>query len=146
MGQQHGFTLIELMLSIVIISMITGLSLPVYNSFAVRNDLDVTTEQVVQALRRAQTYARGMEDDVSWSINVSSTTVTLYKGSPFTGHDASGDETISLPASVTPSGITDTTFTKFTGIPTTTGSITLTSTANHSRTITINAKGMVNYN
>jgi len=44
-----------------------------------------------------------------------------------------------------PSGITEVVFTKFTGLPQTAGTITLTSSTNEMRNIVINQKGMVSY-
>lgn len=140
-----GFTLVELLLSVTIIGILVGLSLPVYNSFAARNDLDLAGQQVAGTLRRAQTYARGMDDDSAWSVRIQPTIVTLFKGTTFGTRDTNYDETLSLPGSVTVSGLSEVQFSKLTATPNTTGSITLTSNANDSRTITINAKGRIEY-
>ncbi len=143
--RQRGFTLVEMLLSITIIAILVGVSGPVYNSFVVRNDLDVTGQQIVQSLRRAQTYARSMEDDTAWSVEIQTSAATLFQGTNFGGRDATFDEEVTIPASITRSGLTEVQFAKFTGLPNTTGTITLTSNTNETRTITINAKGMVNY-
>lgn len=142
---QKGFTLIEMLLSVAIIGILVAGSAPIFNSFVARNDLDVVGQQVASALRRAQTYARGMDDDSAWSVNVASTAVTLYKGTVFVSRDTAYDEVVSIPPTITVSGLSDVQFAKFTASPNTTGSITLTSNANDTRTLTINAKGMVEY-
>lgn len=141
----RGFTLIEMLLSVAIIGILVAGSAPVFNSFVARNDLDVVGQQVASALRRAQTYARGMDDDSAWSVNVASSAVTLYKGTVFASRDTAYDEAVSIPPTITVSGLSNVQFAKFTAAPNTTGSITLTSNANDTRTITINAKGMVDY-
>lgn len=140
-----GFTLIEMLLSVAIISILVTISLPVYNTFAVRNDLDLAGQQLVGALRRAQMYARGMDDDSAWSVRIESTAVTLFKGTTFATRDTGYDEATSLPGTITVSGLSEVQFSKFSATPNTTGSITLTSSANDARTITINAKGRVDY-
>jgi prepilin-type N-terminal cleavage/methylation domain-containing protein len=145
MRRQRGFTLLEMLLSVSIISILVGISGPVYNSFVVRNDLDITGQQIVQSLRRAQTYARSMNGDSAWSVEIQTSAATLFKGTNFGGRDVTLDEAIAIPASITRSGLTEVQFAKFTGLPNTTGTITLTSNTNETRTITINAKGMVNY-
>lgn len=143
--RQRGFTLIEVMLSVVIIGVLAGVSLPIYNSFAVRNDLDLTTQQVVSSLRRAQTYARGMQGDSAWSVEVQASVVTLFKGTNFAARDTKYDEVVILPASASVSGLSEVQFSKLSAVPNITGSIALTSNANETRTITINAKGVVSY-
>ncbi len=140
-----GFTLVEVLLSVAIITMLTGLSLPLYESFVRRNDLDLTTQSVATMIRRAETYSRGAKSDSAWGVEFQTGTVTLFKGVAFSGHDTSYDETVSIPASITFSGLGELLFTKLSGTPNTTGSLALASTTNITRTITINAKGVVDY-
>jgi len=141
-GAERGFTLIEIMLSVAIMSMLVALSVPVYQSFTRRNDLDIAAQSLAGMLVRAQTYARNMNGDNAWSVEIQSSTLTLFKGTNFAGRDTTVDETNTIYQ--TPSGLSEVQFAKFTGIPNTTGSITLTS-GNDTRTITINAKGSVDY-
>lgn len=143
--RQAGFTLVELLLSVVIISMITGMSLPVYESFVRRNDLDLTGQNLATTLRRAETYARAVDYDNAWSVEIQSSTITLFQGTSFASRNTAFDETVSIPGSVTLSGLTEVQFAKFSAVPNTTGSVMLTSTTNDTRTVTINAKGVVTY-
>lgn len=145
MSKQAGFTLIELLLSVAIIGVLAGLSLPVYESFARRNDLDVTAQGVASAIRRAETYARAVQDDSMWGIRFQSSGVTLFKGTSYATRDTAFDETISVPASVTMSGLAEVQFAKLSAAPSTTGTVTLISTTNDTRTLTLNAKGVVDY-
>jgi type IV pilus assembly protein PilE len=145
MMREEGFTLLELLLSVVIIGLLTAMSLPVYETFARRNDLDLTTQTIAAAMRRAETYARGENYDSNWGIKFQSNSATLYRGTAYATRTAGFDEIISIPGSITASGLDDIQFAKMTGIPVTTGSLTLSSTTNDTRTITLNAKGMVNY-
>ncbi|HEX8762979.1 MAG TPA: prepilin-type N-terminal cleavage/methylation domain-containing protein [Candidatus Saccharimonadales bacterium] len=145
---QKGFTLIEVLLSVVIIGMLVGLSLPLFQSFQVRNDLDITTQSLADALRRAQTYARDGNGDSMWSVSIQSGAgmFYLYKGATFASRDSSYDESTTLQGNITGvSGLSDISFAKLTGTPLTTGTITLTTGNNEVRTVTINAKGMVSY-
>ena len=144
-SRQRGFTFLEMMLSIALISAIVGMSVPVYNSFLARNDLAITAQQVAEALRRAQVYARGMNGDSAWSVEIQSTTVTLFKGTNFAGRNTGYDEAISLAGRVTASGLSEVQFAKLSGAPNTTGNITLTTNASETKTVAINAEGMVSY-
>jgi prepilin-type N-terminal cleavage/methylation domain-containing protein len=145
MTQQRGFTLIELLLSVAIISIIAGISLPVYVSFQTRNELATTTSAVVEMLRRAQNYARAGMNDSQWGVAVTASSATLFKGSSYASRDTSHDEVLTLSGSLSASGLGEVVFAKLTGMPSTTGSITLTSSTNDTDVLTLNAKGVVAY-
>ena len=146
MRNQSGFTLLELLLSVAIIGVLAGISMPLYMTFNQRNALNSSAEDVVAALRRAQTYARGVEEDSQWGVKIASGTATLFKGSSYASREISFDEPINIPANITVSGaLTEVIFSKLVGAPATTGSVTLTSNTNETRTVTLNAKGMVSY-
>lgn len=140
-----GFTLLEVLLSVAIISLLMGLSLPVYESFVRRNDLDLATQQLVATLRRAEAYARGINRDAVWSVRIQPSSVTLFQGTDFAARNVAYDETFTLSGSITPSGLSEIQFAKWSATPNTTGTITLNSSVNSTRTVTVNAKGMVNY-
>lgn len=142
---KRGFTFIEILLSMAAVGIIAGVSLPLYQSFQVRNDLDIATVEIVHSFRRAHILATAVDGDSSWGVYVHSGSITLFKGPNYAARDAGFDEVFEVPASIVPSGISEVVFARFTGVPQTTGTITLTSTTNELRTITINAKGMVNY-
>ncbi len=145
MRREGGFTLVEMLLSVTIISILVGASLPVYESFVRRNDLDLTTQSVVALIRRAEAYARTMYGDTAWSVELQPSTVTLFAGTNFAGRNTGLDETMSVPASIALSGLGEIQFTKLSAVPNTTGTVTLSSTTNDTRTISVNAKGMVDY-
>lgn len=140
-----GFTLIELLLSVAIMSLIVGLSLPLHESFVRRNDLDLAAQNLATTMRRAGTYARAVNHDNAWSVEIQSSTITLFRGTNFAGRNTAFDETTSIPSSITPSGLGEVQFAKLSAAPNVTGSVTLTSTTNDIRTVTVNAKGVVSY-
>lgn len=145
MRRDSGFTLIELLLSVAIMGMITGLALPVYETFVRRNDLDLAAQNLAMTIRRAETYARASSGDSAWSVAIQSTGMTLFKGTSFAGRTTTFDEVITIPGSIAPSGLSEIQFAKLSAAPNTTGTITFTSTTNDVRTVTINAEGVVTY-
>ncbi|HSX16945.1 MAG TPA: prepilin-type N-terminal cleavage/methylation domain-containing protein [Patescibacteria group bacterium] len=145
MTRDAGFTLVEMLLSVVIIMLVAGLSLPVYESFTRRNDLDLAAQNVAMTMRRAEAYARSMNYDNAWSVEVQSSTITLFQGTSFGSRNTAFDETVTIPSSITPSGLGEVQFAKFSALPNTTGTVTLTSNTNDTRTVTVNAKGVVTY-
>lgn len=140
-----GFTLIELLLSIAVMTVLIGLSLPVYQTFVRSNDLDLNTQTVADTVRRAETNSRGVNGDSVWGVYFTSTTTTLFKGATYATRDTSFDETTTLPSSVSQTGLSEITFSKLNATPSATGTLTLTSSTNATRQVSINAKGMVNY-
>lgn len=143
--QNAGFTLLEVLLSVAAMSIIAGFSAPLYNSFQVRNDLDVTAATIAQSFRRAQIESQASSGDITSGVHIQAGSVTVFRGASYAARDTALDEIFDVPPSITPSGVSDIIFAKFTGLPTTTGTTTLTSNTSEVRTININAKGMVTY-
>jgi prepilin-type N-terminal cleavage/methylation domain-containing protein len=144
--QARGFTLIEILLSVAIMSVLIGLSLPMYNAYNNRNDLDLTSQTITEMMRRAMTYSRGMRFDDSWAVHIQTGSTTLYKGTVYATRDASYDESATIPSSFTMSGMSDVSFAKMTGLPSSTGVVTLAiSGTSESRSVTLNGEGMVSY-
>ena len=144
LSANSGFTLLELMLSITIIGIILGFSIPIYSSFQTRNNLDVASNTITQTLRRAQVLSQSVEGDISWGVNISNNNITLFRGIDFSGRDTDFDEVFEIP-SITVSGLQGVVFSKFSGYPQTNGTIILTSVADEVRQITINEKGTIDY-
>jgi prepilin-type N-terminal cleavage/methylation domain-containing protein len=141
---QRGFTLLEVLLSMAIVTALAGLSMPVLLSFNNRNDLDIATQGIVSSLRRAATYSRGVNQDSQWGVKVQTGSITLFKGTGYASRDAQYDETTSIPSNMATSGLDEIVFSKLEGTPNTNGNITLQSSPfNVTRTLTIKAKGMV---
>lgn len=140
-----GFTLLEVLLSIALITILAGVSLPAYYTLFSRNDLDVAKNQVSQSLGRASFVSSASVGDTTWGVKVLSGNIIVFKGASYAGRDASFDEIYSMSPSVTPSGLSEIVFSKMTGFPQSIGAIILTSTNGETRTITINSKGSVSY-
>ena len=142
---RQGFTLIEVLLSIAAIAVISGFSIPIYQSFQVKNDVDIAVTTLAQSLRRAQALSRASDGDTTWGLNITSGSIILFKGTSFSVRDSSFDEVFSVPTSISPSGLGEIVFTKLSGEPQTAGIIILNSTTGETASVTVNAKGMVEY-
>jgi prepilin-type N-terminal cleavage/methylation domain-containing protein len=142
---QKGLTLIEILLSVTIITVLVGLSLPIYVSFANRNDLDIATQDIVSLLRRGQVYARSGNGNNQWGVRFQTNSAILFKGNDFASRDISYDEEVSLAGPTIASGISEVVFAQLTGAPSASGNVNLTGANNESKTVTINAKGMVSF-
>ena len=140
-----GFTLLEVLLSIAVITIIAGTAIPVYESFQVRNDLDIAATTFVQSLRRAQVLAEASDGDTSSGVRIDPGSITLFRGTSFASRNSSFDEIFQIPSTISIAGNAEVVFGRFTGLPTTVGSTTLTSITNETRTIVTNAKGTISY-
>src|SRR3989344_8203700 len=124
-SSSKGFTLLEVILSLAIVAILTGLSLPVYRTLMTKNDLDIATVTVVQSLRRAQTLSQAVDGDTNWGVKVQSGGITVFKGTSYAARDATYDETFVIPDTITTGGVTETVYSKLFGAPQTTGTVTL---------------------
>lgn len=145
MNKQSGFSLIEILLSVATIAIIAGLSVPVYNSFQIRNDANVTVDVIAQTLRRAQILSQSVVGDSEWGVNLGTGEVTLFRGTSYAARDNTYDELFNASPNINYSGPQEIVFSKLYGIPQTTGTITITTTSNIQKTIQINSKGILTY-
>lgn len=141
----RGFTLQEILLSVALVAIIAGMSLPMYRTFITRDDLDTAVTSFAYASRRAQALSFSSDGDTGWGVHVGVGGILLFKGASYVGRDASFDEVTSIPTTITISGLTDITFAKVTGEPYATGTVSFTSQDNETRTATINEKGTIDY-
>lgn len=140
-----GFTLLETLLSISIIIILAGISVPLYQSFQVRNDLDIAANVVSQSLRRVQLLSQAVNGDSSWGLYVHAQTITIFKGDSYATRTIEDDEVFEIPTGIVTAGISEVVYSKFFGLPLSTGDIILTSSINETKTITINHKGTLSY-
>lgn len=140
-----GVTLLEVMLSVAVIGLLAGMAAPVYQSFQVRNDLDVASNTIAQTLRRAQLLSRIGEGEASWGVSIGSGSITLFQGDSYATRNTQYDEVWSVPDTISSSGLNEIVYVKFLGTTTTSGTITLTSSSNENRALIVSEYGTINY-
>jgi type II secretory pathway pseudopilin PulG len=142
---KKGFTYIEVVLYIAILSLVFALSMPFYQTLQNRNELDITANTLAQSYRRAELLSQASDGDSTWGVKMENGKITMFKGTSFATRDQNLDETFAVAPSITFTGTDEMVFAKVTGQPAAAGSLTLTSPNNETRTVTINSKGIVNY-
>lgn len=139
-----AFTLVEVLLAMALMASIAGISAVVLQSFQVNNDLVLTQFNTAQTLRRAQALSQAVEADDTWGVNITSTELTLFKGTAYASRDNTYDEVFGISANVNISGVQEIVFSKLDGEPSTTGTITFSTNA-ETLQIQVNSKGTVIY-
>lgn len=135
-----GFTLIELLLVVAIITTVSILSGAFYSRFLLQSSVANTADQLTGSLRKAQIYSMSGKQGSGWGVNYSSNAITLYKGTTFSGRDASFDEKFSVNSNVTVNGLGEVYFYQMTGTPSSALTVTV-SGNNNNQTITVNSQG-----
>jgi len=142
---QKGFTLLEILLVIGIISILLVFTVPIGLDFYKSQQLETQTQSIIQALRRAQLKAMAVELDSSFGVYFGVSNYTLFKGNSYLdlSRDVRYDEIFDLPEIIDLSGLSEVVFSKFEGKPNITGSIVLSSDSDI-KTININQVGRIN--
>lgn len=141
---KDSFTLIEILLSVALIGALSFIAMPVFNVLINRHDGNVAANSVVQSLRRAQMFSQAVDDDTTWGVKIKTGSITLFKGEDYDSREDDFDEVFKMPNTVGIEGINEVVFSKFTGFPQTTGTLTLTA-GGESHVISINEKGTISF-
>lgn len=140
----RGITFIELLLVVTIISLLLVFTVPLGIDFYRRQQLDVITESVVQALRRAQLQSMS-QAEYSFGVYFGSGQTgqyVLYRGDSYGSHD--DEEVFNISSSISFGGLSEVNFSTLLGTTTAVGDVTLTD-GGDTRTININERGRINY-
>lgn len=140
----RGFGLWEVLIALGMLIAVSLIILPSYFGFADTSSLASAVDIVVQALNKAQSFARAGKYDSAWGVKVNQGEVILFKGESFTSFDPTTDEKFLIPRSISVSGVREIVFEKLTGLPLQTGEMVLNSRFDI-KTITINAQGTLEY-
>lgn len=136
-----GFTLIELLLTVSIFLLIGTFSANFYTNFLTQNAVSNTQDQFLGSLRKAQMYAMIGKRGTNWGVHYGSNKITLFSGTSYAARTQAYDENYSVNPNIIVGGVTDIVFTRITGTPNTSGTITITGNSN-SKTMTINIQGV----
>lgn len=145
LGGNRGFTFTEVLLIIGLIGIIAGLAIPFYQSFQVASELDNTSQSIIQTLRRAQSKAMASDSLVAFGVHLESQKYVLYKGASYNPADPANETyNVVKVLTINPQLGVEVVFNAVTGETTNTGNITITSSVNKTKIISINNLGVVN--
>lgn len=139
---QQGFTFIELILVVAIVIIIGTFSSVFFGRFLIQNAVANTQDQLVGELRKAQLYAMAGRQNGNWGVQFSSNIITLYQGASFATRNSAFDEKFNVNSNILITGFSEVNFARMTGLPSTTGTYTITGTTSSDQVI-INSQGVV---
>jgi len=138
--KRSGFTAIELLLTLGIITVSVGLSIPMYRQYLIRNDLEIARQNVAQGIQRAKFLSQVSMNDSGWGFSTDALPGrgVLFMGDNYATRDTDFDEMYTLPSTIEVTGLTEVGFSKIDGLPDQTGIITLRALNGEERTISVN--------
>jgi len=142
-NKKKAFTLVETLFVIGIFSILVIFTLPLSLDFYKKYQLNVYTEELIQALRRVQLKSMSIEQDSKFGIYLTEKNYVLFRGNSYATRETQYDETFDLPQAINSSGLSEIVFTKAEGLPSATGSIVLSNNIEN-KTIDINSLGRIN--
>ena len=146
MFHKKAFTLIETLIILAIIAVMAVLSIPFYQSFQIRTQLDDRSEEIIQTLRKAQSKAMAVENDKVFGVHFENNKFVLFKDTY--NPDDPDNETFDLPTTLSISvnlsgGDSKVVFDKLRGTTLNDGTIIISSVNNESRTINVSKIGKI---
>jgi type II secretory pathway pseudopilin PulG len=142
-----AFTLIEVLIVIGILIIVSTFSIPFYQSFQTSSDIRTQADNITQALRRAQLQAQAGQDVSAWGVYFDNAgkKFVFYKGNNYAGRDPDYDLESEYPPIITVSNTfgSDISFALYSGLPSATGTTTLSNTLNETKHIIISGVGLI---
>jgi len=112
-----SYTLLEVLLVIGIFAILIFFLVPVGLNFYKSQQLEATTQALIQTLRRAQLRAMSTELDSSFGVYLTGGQYILFKGDSYSTRDPLYDEVFNLAKVINVSGLSEVVFLKFEGKP-----------------------------
>ena len=148
---QVGFTLIELLITIGITVILFAAALPIFSNLQLSARLNESTIQLIQNIRFTRSLSVSRMNNSShgiyFTINpAGADSYTVFQGTSYAARNTVYDRITVLDSSLIlslslASGAQEIVFSSAFGVPTKTGTITLTHTTSGTRTISVNAIG-----
>src|SRR5690349_3730384 len=98
-----AFSLPEVLIIIGILGVVSSVTIPLFNEYLIRSDLDTAVQYVQQGMARAKFLSEAGSHDSAWGFFVPAG--TLYKGESYATRDPAYDELFPMSPSIAVSGL-----------------------------------------
>jgi type II secretory pathway pseudopilin PulG len=140
MINMRGFTLLETLLSVALLSMVFILTIPLSQTVLYSNDLEQSTQISIRAIRTAQSLSQSSLNDSTWGVRFSSGQITVFQGASYAARVSASDREYDVSTNTSFGGTTEIIFNKIYGEPNITGTLSI-NNRNKSENLVINEKG-----
>ncbi len=138
-----GFTLVEMLIVVGLITLLAAISFPIYKNFIEVSQIDNTTRDLQETLRRANGKSQASDFNSRWGVHITSKAFVLFSGSSWLSRDTSYDENHPAGWGINiSSSVPDIIFTK-NGTTTTIGTITINGGTGNNKIINVNGEGTI---
>ncbi len=139
-----GFSLLEILLTMALISLTLAVSVPAYRRLQSANDLSIAVSTLNQAVRTAQLKAQAIDEGSGWGVHVSPGAIAVFKGQSFDARDQTQDEIFSFSGGIAIAASADVFFAPLSGAPAAPVSWQL-SGGGQTRSVAVNSLGILAY-
>jgi prepilin-type N-terminal cleavage/methylation domain-containing protein len=140
-----GFTILEILLVIAVLSIIASVSLPLFLGSVDKNRVDLATLTAVQYLRQAIARAEANDHDSAWGVKFLPGRIVMFQGDNYDARDA-GFDRVTQVEGIDFAGDTLIIFPRISAELPDTATLHLRATANgQERKVVINPKGALTY-
>lgn len=101
LSSRRGFTLVEALLTLGILGVLAGLTIPLVASLPAATSLEASAGALAAQLRRAQARSVAGWDDHAWGVAFFSDQYTVFAGPSYAARIVAEDEVTTLPTAVT---------------------------------------------
>jgi len=150
---QKGITLLEVIIVIAIVGILIAVVSPQFSKMKNSQIIKNASSDIVSSLNKAQSQTRASLNSSPYGVHFQSDKIIIFKGINFSANDANNQNiNIVSPAIISnialTGGVTDIYFNRLTGLPSGTGTITvsISSDASLTKIITISATGLGSIN
>lgn len=137
-----AFTLIEVLLTVALLSIVVLVTSPFMGRFLFAQGLPIAVDELRGSLAKAREYSLLGKNGSQWGVFVSGQTITLFRGDSFASRDASFDETYDIPSQVTLVASDEVVFARVSGVPSTEASY-IFSHDSETKNYSLNAAGVL---
>lgn len=150
---QKGITLLEVIIVIAIVGILVAVVSPQFSKMKNSQIIKNASSDIISSLNKAQSQTRASLDSSPYGVHFQSDKIIIFKGITFSANDANNQNiNIVSPAIISnialTNGATSIYFNRLTGLPSGTGTITvsISSDASLTKIITISATGLGSIN